>query len=285
MKLQTRARAQGDWVRKILQWVNLRPEEGERTLLMFAFYTATSVGWLWFEYSAVALFLDKYGAKWLPVIYIASAAMCAGLGVLYSWLQAILPMRTVLVAIALLAAFPLLFLRFALGLDYFDGFIALATVFLLRLWTDAVEVLNDLNSQVAANQLFNIREIKRTYPLISSGLLVADVIAGFSLPLMLLVIGKIENVIVLAFLAMLVGAGTLFYLSQRYSQAFPDLPNSGQWDDSDPEFAIRRTPGPLRSYIIPLFAFFILAEAMYLLVEFQYLTQLEEQLPDTSDIA
>jgi hypothetical protein len=201
MKLQPRARVQGDWVRKILQWVNLRPEEGERTLLMFAFYTATSVGWLWFEYSTVALFLDKYGAKWLPVIYIASAAMCAALGVLYSWLQTILPMRTVLVAIAILAALPLLFLRLALGIDYLDGFIALATVFLLRLWTDAVEVLNDLNSQVAANQLFNIREIKRTYPLISSGLLVADVIAGFSLPLMLLVVGRIENMIVMASLS------------------------------------------------------------------------------------
>ena len=284
MKLQPRARVQGDWVRKILQWVNLRPEEGERTLLMFAFYTATSVGWLWFEYSTVALFLDKYGAKWLPVIYIASAAMCAALGVLYSWLQTILPMRTVLVAIAILAALPLLFLRLALGIDYLDGFIALATVFLLRLWTDAVEVLNDLNSQVAANQLFNIREIKRTYPLISSGLLVADVIAGFSLPLMLLVVGRIENMIVMASLAMLVGAGTLFYLSQRYSQAFPDLPSSGEWDDNEPEFAIRRTAGPLRRYIIPLFAFFILAEAMYLLVEFQYLGQLEENL-DTSAIA
>lgn len=285
MKLQTRAQVQSGWVRKILQWVNLRPEEGERTLLMFAFYTATSIGWLWFEYSTVALFLDKYGAKWLPVIYIASSAMCAALGVLYSWLQSVVPMRTVLVTTAILAAFPLLLLRFTLGIDYLDGFIALATVFLLRLWTDAVEVLNDLNSQVAANQLFNIREIKRTYPLISSGLLVADVIAGFSLPLVLLVVGKIENVIVLASISMFVGAGTLYYLSQRYSQAFPDAPNSGQWDENEPEFSLRRTTGPLRTYIIPLFAFFILAEVMYLLVEFQYLTQLEEQLPDTSDIA
>lgn len=285
MKLQTRTQVQSGWVRKILQWVNLRPEEGERTLLMFAFYTATSIGWLWFEYSAVALFLDKYGAKWLPVIYIASSAMCAALGVLYSWLQSILPMRTVLVAIAILAACPLLLLRLTLGFDYLDGLIAYATIFLLRLWTDAVEVLNDLNSQVAANQLFNIREIKRTYPLISSGLLVADVIAGFSLPLVLLVVGKIENVIVLASISMFVGAGTLYYLSQRYSQAFPDAPNSGQWDENEPEFSLRRTTGPLRTYIIPLFAFFILAEVMYLLVEFQYLTQLEEQLPDTSDIA
>ena len=284
MKLQTRARAQGDWVRKILQWVNLRPEEGERTLLMFAFYTATSVGWLWFEYSAIALFLEKYKAEQLPMIYIASALMVSGLGVLYSWLSSILPLRQVLLAIALIAALPLLIFRIGLGIDYFNGFIAFATVFLVRLWSDAVEVLNDLNSQVAANQLFNIREIKRTYPLISSGLLVADVIAGFSLPLLLLFVGRIENMIVIASLSMLIGAGTLFYLSQRYQQAFPDAPVR-QLEEDEAEFSVRNTTGPLRRYIIPLFAFFILAEALYLLVEFQYLSQLEDKLPDTSDIA
>lgn len=81
MKLQTRTRIQNEWVRRILEWVNLRPEEGERTFLMFAFYTATSIGLLWFEYSTTALFLDQYGASWLPVIYMTSALIVAGLGV------------------------------------------------------------------------------------------------------------------------------------------------------------------------------------------------------------
>ena len=282
MKLQTRARFQGDWVRKILQWVNLRPEEGERTLLMFVFYTTTSVGLLWFEHCATALFLDKYGVEGLPVIYIASALMCSGLGVLYSWLQRILPLRTVLVVIALLTAFPLLLFRFGLDIDYFDGAIALLSVFLLRLWMDAVDVLNDLNSQVAANQLFNIREIKRTYPLISSGLLVADVVSGFSLPLLLLVFG-LENVLVIAAVVMLVGAGTLFYLCERYQQAFPGAPTR-QWEDAEQEFKSRRTSSSLQRYIIPLFAFFILAQALLLLIEFQYLGQLESKL-DSSEIA
>lgn len=282
MKLSPRVRVQGDRIRKLLQWVNLRPEEGERTLLMFAFYTATSVGLLWFEYSAVALFLDKYGAERLPLIYIASAVMVSGLGVLYSWLQRILPMRSVLVMIAFLTGIPLLLFRIGLEINYLDGFIALASIFVLRLWMDAVEVLNDLNSQVAANQLFNIREIKRTYPIISSGLLVADVISGFSLPLLLHFVG-LKNVLIVASIAMLGGAGTLFYLSKRYSQAFPDAP-ALQWEDTEPEFAVRNTTGPLRRYIIPLFTFFILGEALYLLVEFQYLSQLEEKL-DASDIA
>jgi HEAT repeat protein len=282
MKSLIRDRFQGNWLRKLLNWVNLRPEEGERTLLMFAFYTATSVGLLWFEYSVVALFLDEYGAKWLPAIYIASALMCSGLGILYSWLQSILPLRTVLVAIAFLAALPLLLLRLGLEINYLGGLLAFATVFLLRLWMDAVEVLNDLNSQVAANQLFNIREIKRTYPLISSGLLVADVISGFSLPLLLFLVG-LNNTIVVASLVMLLGAGILFYLSQRYQQAFPDAP-AHQWDDSETEFTVRRITGPLKRYIIPLFIFFILGEALYLLVEFQYLSQLEANL-NTAEIA
>lgn len=282
MKLQTRTRVQGDWVRKLLQWVNLRPEEGERTLLMFAFYTATSIGLLWFEHSATALFLDKYGARWLPVIYITSAVMVSGLGVLYSRLQRILPLRGALVAIAFLTGIPLLIFRIGLGVNYLDGLIAFGTVFLLRLWMDAVEALNDLNSQVAANQLFNIREIKRTYPIISSGLLVADVISGFSLPLLLFVVG-LNNVLIVASLMMLVGAATLFYLTQRYSQAFPDSPTR-YWEDDEPEFAVRRTTGPLQRYIVPLFTFFILGETLYLLVEFQYLGQLEMNL-DTADIA
>ncbi|MEQ8963382.1 MAG: MFS transporter, partial [Coleofasciculus sp. C2-GNP5-27] len=142
MKLQTRTRIQNEWVRRILEWVNLRPEEGERTFLMFSFYTATSVGLLWFEYSATALFLDEYGAKWLPVIYIASSLMVSGLGVLYSWLQERVPMRGVLVTVAFLTGVPLLILRLTLGLSYLNGLIALGTVFLLRLWMDAVEVLN-----------------------------------------------------------------------------------------------------------------------------------------------
>ncbi len=283
MKLSTRTRTQGDWVRKLLQWVNLRPEEGERTLLMFLFYTVTSVGLLWFEYTATALFLEEYKAEGLPWIYIASALMCSGLGLLYSWLQSWLPMRVVLIAIALLTGIPLLIFRLTLGVDYFHGLVALGTIFLLRLWMDAVEVLNDLNSQVAANQLFNIREIRRTYPIVSSGLLVADVLSGFSFPLLKLVVGDINNILVVASLMMVLGAGTLFYLTQRYQQAFPNSPVR-DWEDDEQEFVVRRTTGPLQRYIIPLFAFFILGEALYLLVEFQYLGQLEENL-EASEIA
>ena len=279
MKLQSQAYISGIWGQGLLKWVNLRPEESDRTLLMFAFYTTTSVGLLWLEQSSVALFLEKYGAEWLPAIYIASAVMSSGLGFMYSWLQRILPLRRALVAIAFFIALPLLILRLGLSIEYFNGAVVLVTVFLLRLWLDASTILNNLNTTIAANQLFNIREIKRTYPLISSGVLVADVVSGFSLPLLLLVVG-LNNVIVMASLMMLLGGGILFYLCQRYPAAFPSS-RSRQLEELEPSFSIRRPTGPLQRYIIPLFGFFILSEIVFLLVEFQYLGQLEQNLEPT----
>ena len=52
---------QGGWKQQVLQWLNLRPEDGERTLLMFAFYTATSIGLLWLEAVTYELF---FGPLW-----------------------------------------------------------------------------------------------------------------------------------------------------------------------------------------------------------------------------
>lgn len=287
MKLENRFQIGGGWMGRILNWVNLRPEEGERTLLMFAFYITTSIGLLWLEYSAIALFLDRYGAERLPIIYIASALTGSGLGLLYSWLSRIVPLRSLLVAVAALMALPLFLFRLGLDTDAISRIIPLATVFLLRLWVDAVDVLNDLNTSISANQLFNIREIKRTFPLISSGLLVADVLSGFSVPLLLSWIGGgkmgLYNIIILAGVMMLLGAGILYILCQRYQQAFPNSP-ARAIEELQPEYSSRRIRGPLQRYVIPLFAFFILSQILFLLIEFTYLGQLEQNL-NTAQIA
>ncbi|NEO86885.1 MAG: MFS transporter [Spirulina sp. SIO3F2] len=283
MKATKSAHPPAGWQQQLLKIVNLRPEEGERTFLMFVFYTSTSVGLLWLEQCTIALFLEHFGAEGLPVIYMASALMGSGLGILYSWLQNNFPLKQVFVVIALLMSLPLLIFRTGLAFGELNMFLLVGTVFVLRLWMDAEEILNDLNSQVAANQLFNIREIKRTYPIISSGLLVGDVLSGFSLPILLLLIG-LENVIIAAAAMILVGGLVLLYLSNRYKQAFPDTPVR-EIEDLQTSYASKRTNTTLKQYILPLFAFFILGELLFLLVEFQYLGELERAYPNTEEIA
>ena len=269
MKLNNPSPIRGALGRVLLQWLNLRAEESDRTLLMFAVYTTTSIGLVWLEASTVALFLEQLGAEWLPWIYIASAGLGGVLGLMTSWMQKFLPLRRFIVAIAFMLAVPLLIFR--LGLEIGD--LGKLTVFLLPLWVDGAYALNHLNTSLTANQLFNIREIKRTFPLISSGSLVADVLSGFSLPLLLSLVG-LNNIILVAALMLVIGGGILFYLSNRYQQSFPDsqahsLMNAEEHANS------RRLGGPLKQYAILLFAFFIISQVLLLLIDFQYLSQLE----------
>lgn len=261
---------------RLLKWVNLRPEEFERTWMMFAFYTIVSMGLRWAEDSTVALFLGEYGAEKLPWIYIASAATGAGLVVLYSWLQKIFPFRTVIVAIApgmVLPLFLLVLLRSGVHIPY----LAVIIIFLLRLWVDACYVVNDLNTSIVANQLFNIREIKRTYPLVSSGILVADVISGFSLPI-LLQFANLNQVILFACLVIISGSGILFYLTYKYSTAFPYTPQRQLTQEQASRH--RRLETPLKRYVWQLFAFFALLQVIGLLIDFQYLRELNSSLSE-----
>lgn len=260
----------------VLKGLNLRPEEVERTLLMFAVYTFSSIGLIWLELSTVGLFIDQYGADKLPWIYIASAGIGSSLGVVYSRLQSLLPLRRAIIAILLLMAVPLFLFRFGLGIKDIKILglsLQFLTLFVMWLWVEACYLLNDLNTSITSNQLFNIREIKRTYPIISSGYLVAGVISGFSLPLLLKFVG-LNNVTLVSGAMVLVGAAILFYLSQRYEQSFPD---SSRWTPEDelPEFSTRSLKGPLQGYVIPLVMFFVMAEVLYVMVDFQFFTQLE----------
>ncbi len=261
---------------RLLRWVNLRPEESGRTWMMFTFYTTVCVGLRWAEDSTVALFLDEYGAGPLPWVYIASAGMGIGLVFLYSWLQKIFPLRWVIVAIAPCMVMPLVLLvllRWGIHVSYLEVII----IFLLRLWVDALYVVNDLNTSIIANQLFNIREIKRTYPLISSGLLVADVISGFSLP-WLLEFAKLNKVILIACAVIILSSGILFYLSHHYREAFPDAPQ--RLISQEQASRHRRLEAPLKRYTYYLFAFVGLLQIIALLIDFQYLRELNAHFGD-----
>lgn len=254
-----------------LRWLNLRPEEGERTFLMFAFYTLSSVGILWLEVSVAALFLGEYGVESLPWIYIAGAAIGTGFGFLYAGLQKFLPLRQVIVLTAILMAAPLFLFRWGLHPVLLGGF----TIFLMRLWLEAIYVINEINTSITVNQLFTIREIKRTYPLISSGILAADVFSGLSLPPLRSWVG-LPNVILLAGVMLCGSAAILLYLTQMYRQFFPEAARRRL--NKQPDFTQPRVKGLLRRYVGLVVAFFVLLQVLLLLLDFQYLNQLEQNV-------
>ena len=259
------------WLTRTYATLNLRPEEGHRTLLMFAFYTLMSMGLMWLEVISAALFLEEYGAEWLPLIYIFSAVVGVSLGTVYSWLDRLLPLGRVVVLIALLMALPLLLFSWGLGVATW----APITVFAMRLWMESATNLNELNLAVVANQLFNIREIKRAFPLVSSGNLVADVLSGFTLYFLVSLLG-VEKIMYLVFATMLAAAAVLYYVSQAYRNAFPDS-RRRTVETVAATFSARRLQRRIWHYVLLLVSFFAVAQMLMYLIEYQYLDQLTRQ--------
>jgi hypothetical protein len=242
---------------------------------MFAFYTTTSIGLRWVEDSTVALFLNEQGTDPLPWIYILSAAIGIVLVSVYSLLQRILPLRSVVVAIAPCMVVPLVAL---IVLRWHVSYLAIIAIFVIRLWVDGIYVINDLNTSITANQLFNIREIKRAYPIISSGILIADVISGFSLPLLVEFV-KLDQVILVGSLLIVIGSVILWYLTLSYPQAFPEV-RQKFIQEAEPRKR-RILSGSLRRYALLLFAFFGLLQVIGVFIDFQYLSQLRINFKDT----
>ncbi|WP_231662372.1 hypothetical protein [Pseudanabaena sp. 'Roaring Creek'] len=260
-------------MRRFLKIVNLRPDEAERTLLMFLFYGATSIGAVWLEYSSSTLFLEAYTAEKLTWVYIATAFVVTAFGVFYSWLQKLFPLRWVMLGISCLLALPLPFAWF--GLIQKGTFFYMAAVFGIRLWVEGIYVLSNINNDIAANQLFNIREIKRAFPLISTGIIVAEIVGGFSYPFLVAWGGGAVNMTLATCLMLFIGSCVLFYLSTRYKQAFP---NSVYNSEEDREMSTRALKGNILKYVWLLFGFFIAAQVLFFMIEFQYQSQLEIHL-------
>ncbi|MBW4512531.1 MAG: MFS transporter [Scytonematopsis contorta HA4267-MV1] len=261
---------------RLLSWVNLRPEESERTLLIFFTYTLISVGLRWVEDSAVAMFLGKFEPFLVPWIYISSGAIGAGFVFFYSWLQRTFPLRWVIVAIAPCMVLPLVLLV-ALHWVIPSSQVAIAVVFLLRLWVEAIYVVNDLNISIVSNQLFNIREIKRAYPLVTSGILVADVISGYSLPFLLQFV-KLEQLILLGAVIIASSGFILQYLGKNYPQALAEPPQR-LMQDAQHKNRYRLT-GSIKRYALLLFTFIGLIQIIGVLIDFQYLTQVQSKFEE-----
>ncbi|MDJ0617927.1 MAG: MFS transporter [Calothrix sp. MO_192.B10] len=255
-------------IKQILQWVNLRPEESERTFLLFVAYTLICVGLRWAERSTEAQLVYQSGVDYLPRFYMASAVIGSGLVFFYSWLQRIFPLRSLIVALAPMMVVPLLLFPVLLQIPGHQE----STLFILRLWLDAIYVVNELNTSIAASQLFDIRQIKRTYPLISSGFLIAQAFSGFSL-YWLLDILSLNHIVFVTGLLIVFGGSILLYLSNIYPQAFPSKPQQRIKETSF--YRQPRLSGPIKRYVWLLVGLIALLEIIGMLIEFQYFSQVD----------
>jgi ATP:ADP antiporter, AAA family len=162
----------------LLRVLNVRSNEWKlvRTLFIFEFFQGAGIAF--FFTSAFALFLDKFHISELPKVLIYSSFLLWIVGYVYSKLESRLNLITLAKTITVFIALSFLLFRFAVD--------AMPPVFLYLMlsWFNVLYLLNNLEFWGIASLLFDVRQSKRLFGLISAGDIPAKFI-GYTLALVL----------------------------------------------------------------------------------------------------
>jgi len=176
-------------LRKLL---NIRQEEAWYVKTLFLHHFFQGIGVALFFTMANALFLSQYDIKNLPLVYMVSAVALMITGRVYSWTEQRVELKTLLPSVVVLLFASVILLR--IGLGVFD-FIWLA--FLLMVWHRVIYLLSNIQFWGLSSQIFDVRQGKRLFGLISAGDVPAKLLGYLSVSVFVPYIG-IENLAVIA---------------------------------------------------------------------------------------
>ena len=161
-----------------LSVLNVRPDEQWLVKKLFILQFLQGAGIAFFFTASYALFLDEVGVTALPYVYILSAFLLWGAGFVYSKAEhAFSPGRLAIVS-TLFIAVSILFFRFLFQIEKDEWLL-----YLMLAWFNVLYLLNNLEFWGLAAILFNVRQSKRLFGLISAGDIPAKFV-GYTLALL-----------------------------------------------------------------------------------------------------
>jgi len=162
----------------VLRVLNVRANEWKlvRTLFLFEFFQGAGIAF--FFTSAFAMFLGKFHISELPKVLIYSSFLLWTVGYIYSKLEAKLKITVLAKGMTVFMAVSILIFRFAVE-SMPSGFL-----FLMLAWFNVLYLLNNLEFWGITSLLFDVRQSKRLFGLISAGDIPAKFI-GYTLALLL----------------------------------------------------------------------------------------------------
>jgi HEAT repeat protein len=254
--------------------LQIRAGEG-RTVALLTLLSCIIGGTIALNYTAAnALFLATIGASGLPYVYITSALFLASSGSLFSWAEARLPFRSLLLGTLGAVLLSTLVLYLALWLSE-----ALWLLFMLAVWEYAIAVLLDLVFSALAGHLFNLEQAKRLYGLVGSGELIVRVLVYFSVALLVGLIGTV-NLLLLSAVSTAAALVLLVVLLRERAgpaaEAAAPTPAKGR--------AGLRGLLSLR-YVRAILLLALLVELLYFVVEYVFAAQAEARFPDADQLA
>ncbi len=198
-----------------LRTLNVRSEEGWLVKQLFLLQFLQGAGIAFFFTASFALFLDRFNINELPYIFIYAAFLLWIFGFLYSRAERVLSSINLAISVTLFMAVSIITFWFA-G-KYFDS--AFFFYFMLA-WFNVLYLLNNLEFWGLASLLFNARQSKRLFSVISAGDIPAKFF-GYSVALFFVEnIGTI-NLLLLGFGCMMLSVP--FLMKIKRSESIPSI--------------------------------------------------------------
>ena len=191
----------------LLRILNVRTNEWKlvKVLFLMEFFQGAAIAF--FFTSAFALFLDKFDISEFPRVFIYSAFLLWLAGFIYSKLEAKIHITTLAKGVTIFMALSFLVFRFALSAMP-PGFL-----FLMIAWFNMLYLLNNLEFWGITSLLFDVRQSKRLFGLISAGDIPAKFI-GYTLALLLVSFIGTANLLWVGFFCMLASLPCLIIIER-----------------------------------------------------------------------
>jgi len=182
------------------------------------FFVALALALL--EIAGAALFLVEYGSEKLPWVYLGIAVFVSALSYLYSLLQK----RRSLAAVSIVAFGTFAGLLFAARLGLLLGWNWIAFALMVAVALGFQMTLVVIGGQ--AGRLFDVRQMKRLFPLVMTGLVVGFMSSGLLLPLLRRLLGATENLLLVAGASMAIALGLLLATIRRFRPELTQVPEA-----------------------------------------------------------
>ena len=183
--------------------LNLRPGDGLPLAILLAHSFLKGSARVLLETPANTLFLSRFSVDYLPLIYIATALVCTGIGLLYTRMESRVSVQTLLTS--MLGFLAVVTLAFYLGLMTLNS---KSVVFGVMVWKDVHWTLMNLEFWALAGLLLDVRQGKRLFGLIALGEIIAGMAGGFSVPFFV----KSGGTLTLLLASAAVTIGNIFFL-------------------------------------------------------------------------
>lgn len=254
--------------------LNIEAGEEARVTLLLAQSFFLGIFAATFETGANTLFLQAYGEAMLSKAFLVSGAAGIILTTIYSRLQSKISFSKL--AIINLVAVTLLTCAMRLGFEVSNSRWIIFIVFMMA---GPLNVMAMLGFWGMTGRMFTLRQGKRIFGMIDSGMVLGMIIISFATPLILAVMPEIKNLLLVSAISIIAALAIQFKISNTYGTNILQNENKNTANTAGIKELFKNR------FILMMAVFVMLSMLGAFFVNYSYLLAVKEKYPSETDLA